>query len=568
MRKKLFGLVGVFTACVMACTSGYAATTISKISVVEGKVTVEGSTDTSTYLTYEVYDRTISEPTKADIAGFGEKYLTQSGDFTLRFGMKNGGSYKVRIFDGVNQVIGEFDYASQADRDTFVAGITTILSTPDTAAAALDLAFADPANRAQMKTIGMDHDSYVGYAPELKTALCQDVASKGANQTLTETTLLTLYTNAEVIAKINVGGMTYASQVLDTCNYSFEGVSHKAISDASQKAWMEAAVVANKPYASVDALAAGYQKAGALYAINSAKVTNVKEKVMTYATALGIDGATEYTSYIANATYAVNSAVVLALASDKAETTTELLAVLDTAVKNNPANDGGSGGGFSGGGGGGGGGSMPSKTPTVNKDITISGVEDQTEEETPNAGEVKAVFTDMGTEHWAFEAVSAMKAEGIINGYGDGSFQPDQTVTREEFVKMIIAAFDLEDETASSHFHDVFDSDWFYPYVSAAFQKEIVLGDHLGLFGVHAGITRQDATVIAARAMRVAGKALDSQRGYAAFKDEAAIADYAKADVKELYCAGKINGTDAGVFEPARACTRAEAAKIIYGISR
>ena len=109
MRKKLFGLVGFVTACVMVCTSGYAATTIDKISVTEGKVTVEGSTDTSTYLTYEVYDRTISEPAKTDIDGFGEKYLTQKGDFTLRFGMKNGGSYKVRIFDGVSKVIGEFD---------------------------------------------------------------------------------------------------------------------------------------------------------------------------------------------------------------------------------------------------------------------------------------------------------------------------------------------------------------------------------------------------------------------------------------------------------------------------
>ncbi len=566
-KKKLMGLVSVLTACIMTCGSAYAATTISKISVVEGKVNVEGTTDSTTYLTYEVYDRTISEPTKADIDGFGEKYLTQSGAFSLRFGMKNGGSYKVRIFDGVNSVIGEFDYASQADRDLFVGNITSILASPDTAAALLDAAFSDPSNRAQMKTIGMDYDAYVGYAADLKAALCQDMVSKGANQTLSESSLLTLYTNAEIIAKINVGGIAYANQVLDALNYSFEGTAHTALSDAAQKAWIEQAVIANKPYADVTGLAAGYQKAAALSVINSARVTNIKEKVMGYASLLGIESAVAYTDYVTKASPAINSAVVTSLSGSKAETATQLLSTLAAAVGANPGGGGGGSISGGGGGGGGGGGSMPSKTPTVNKEIGIGNPEDNGEEES-GAEQPKALFTDMNESHWAYPAVSAMKNEGIINGYQDGSFSPDSVVTREEFVKMIIVAFDLEDDLAGSHFHDVFDSDWFYPYVSAAFEKGIVMGDHLGLFGVHAGITRQDATVIAARTMRTVGKAIDEMRAYTAFKDEAAIADYAKTDVKALYCAGKINGTDTGAFEPERFCTRAEAATIIYGISR
>ena len=139
--------------------------------------------------------------------------------------------------------------------------------------------------------------------------------------------------------------------------------------------------------------------------------------------------------------------------------------------------------------------------------------------------------------------------------------------TSGKFVEEM-AKLGLESETASSYFHDVFDSDWFYPYISVAFEKGIVKGDNLGLFGVNAGITREDATVIASRVLKLMGKSTEATRAYADFADEATIADYAKEAVRELYCMGRMNGTNEGKFEPQRFCTRAEAAMIIYNISR
>ena len=101
-----------------------------------------------------------------------------------------------------------------------------------------------------------------------------------------------------------------------------------------------------------------------------------------------------------------------------------------------------------------------------------------------------------------------------------------------------------------------------------AFEKGIVKGDNLGLFGVNAGITREDATAIASRVLKLMGKSTEATRDYGNFADEDIISDYAKEAVRELYCMGRINGTNDGKFEPQRFCTRAEAAMIIYNISR
>ena len=56
----------------------------------------------------------------------------------------------------------------------------------------------------------------------------------------------------------------------------------------------------------------------------------------------------------------------------------------------------------------------------------------------------------MQESHWAYGAVKALKEKGVISGYADGSFAPDRTVTREEFVKMIVTAFSLENADANS----------------------------------------------------------------------------------------------------------------------
>lgn len=556
MRNKFIVLA---VSSLLVCSTAFAETTLSGITPAEGVVTVTGKTD-SEVITYEVYDKDVTTPTKTDIVGFGEKY-TDGEDFTITFGLKNSGTFKIRLFDGATYVSDEFDYASASARAEFAeVTVTNILKTPATAATALGEELGKSANAAVIKTIGMG--SYLGYSDDVKEAICIKMAADGANKALNERALLTLYSEAEALVRLNKLGTTDAKEVLTKLNYTFESVAHNDIASEAQRTWIEQAVAKNAPYSSLNDVEKMYGKACALYVINNAKITNIEEKVKGYASLLEITGNSKYTGYTSKASSTVNRKLVEELAKTEANTVSLLLDALNTAAGTS-SGLGGSGGGV----GGGGFSSVSGSKPTTNSNYVVNKTDDENPSEDENTQNT-SIFTDVSANHWAYSAISALKSEGIVSGYGDGSFNPDQTVTREEFVKMIVAAFKLENENAKSHFHDVFDSDWFYPYVSAAYEKGIVLGDNLGLFGVHADITRQDATVIAARAMRLAGFAADAAREYPGFNDEYAISDYAKEDIKTLYCAGKINGTDKGSFEPQRCCTRAEAAAIIYGISR
>ena len=70
--------------------------------------------------------------------------------------------------------------------------------------------------------------------------------------------------------------------------------------------------------------------------------------------------------------------------------------------------------------------------------------------ESKNTEDVKEKqnFTDMGQAEWASEFVDYLLEKKIVNGDGTGKFRPNASVTREEFVKMIVLAFDLYDENA------------------------------------------------------------------------------------------------------------------------
>lgn len=99
-----------------------------------------------------------------------------------------------------------------------------------------------------------------------------------------------------------------------------------------------------------------------------------------------------------------------------------------------------------------------------------------------------AAFSDVGEGHEHAAAVQWMEARGVIAGYEDGTFRPEQTVNRAEALKIILLASGVEviipetlDESAGSTtqaalFPDVKPSHWFYPYVQKALELKIVSG--------------------------------------------------------------------------------------------
>ena len=177
---------------------------------------------------------------------------------------------------------------------------------------------------------------------------------------------------------------------------------------------------------------------------------------------------------------------------------------------------------------------------------------------TGKSEKVTKIFTDIDSVAWANEAICALADKGIINGKTESEFCPDDFVTREEFVKMIIGAMGIPVDGKENVFSDVDDNMWYAPYVKTAYEKKIIQGIGDGRFGIGSNITRQDMAVIASNVSGLNGK--PKKR----FIDEAEISAYALDSVNALLAAGIINGDENFAFNPKNNSTRAEAAKIVY----
>lgn len=171
-------------------------------------------------------------------------------------------------------------------------------------------------------------------------------------------------------------------------------------------------------------------------------------------------------------------------------------------------------------------------------------------------------FTDINNIEWAKESINELLKIGVISESADGLFNPNDNITREQFVKLIIEALDLTDETANTTLSDVDNNAWYYKYISSAEKCGVITGSD-GEFGIGKNITREDMAVIIKRAMEIKEIKFPENAG-ALFADDSAISDYAKSAVYGLKEFNIINGTGDNQFTPKGNATRAQAAKMIY----
>ncbi|MBQ4631415.1 MAG: S-layer homology domain-containing protein [Clostridia bacterium] len=172
-------------------------------------------------------------------------------------------------------------------------------------------------------------------------------------------------------------------------------------------------------------------------------------------------------------------------------------------------------------------------------------------------------FLDLSAVPWAEKEIEFLYRMGVINGRGERAYAPNENVLREEFVKLIVEAVEVDKATATSSFEDVSKDSWCYPYVSAAFENKIVNGVSDTKFGAGTPITRQDICVMTARTLELAGFSAKPEKEMT-FTDASAIDDYAKEAVGYLNEIGIVTGMTDGHFNPKSYATRAETACIIY----
>ncbi|WP_068773823.1 S-layer homology domain-containing protein [Paenibacillus sp. FJAT-26967] len=173
-------------------------------------------------------------------------------------------------------------------------------------------------------------------------------------------------------------------------------------------------------------------------------------------------------------------------------------------------------------------------------------------------------FTDVSEERWSSSYVNRLAVRGIITGRTDALFSPEENVTRAEFLKLMMEAFDLIDEQSDADFTDVHEKDWYYRTVASAKKHGIVSGISDSEFGPGQKITREDMAVIAHRTLQAAGIELPEKNGSSPFEDQDATSSYAREAVEDLYHGGVISGIEDRRFAPQETATREQAAKITW----
>lgn len=176
----------------------------------------------------------------------------------------------------------------------------------------------------------------------------------------------------------------------------------------------------------------------------------------------------------------------------------------------------------------------------------------------PEAGQ-GAVSTEIFKDiagHWGKQFIVDMNKAGIINGYEDGTFRPDGTVTKGEFATLIVNALKLDTADVSGH--------WAAKFVNAAKAANLIADDIA--FATDADfdtkITREEMASMVSKAAAYKKVEIKDAKELA-FTDNGDIASWAAEDVKNAVALGIISGMDDGSFQPKANATRAQAATML-----
>ena len=164
-------------------------------------------------------------------------------------------------------------------------------------------------------------------------------------------------------------------------------------------------------------------------------------------------------------------------------------------------------------------------------------------------------LTDI-TSHWAGKNIEKLVAMGAVSGYPDGTFKPDNTITRAEFATMLVKAFKLAPKQGKV-FADLANH-WAKDFISTAAAYEIVNGYDDTHFGPDNKITREQMSMMIVKAAK-----LSPVSGELTFTDNGEISAWAYDLIVTAVKDQIIKGYPDNTFRPGSNATRAEAITVI-----
>jgi hypothetical protein len=175
-------------------------------------------------------------------------------------------------------------------------------------------------------------------------------------------------------------------------------------------------------------------------------------------------------------------------------------------------------------------------------------------------------YCDVSGADWYFSPVTTLTYLGIVKGYEDGCFHPEKEITRAEFTKMVLMAYEMTEgailtpDYGVEIFSDVTPDAWYEFYVEAAAENNLVNGYGDGTFGPNNTITRAEAVQILYNASEIIQSATVPSNPFTDFS----IEEWFSTAVLKNYSVGIVNGISPTTFAPHKNLNRAEAAKLVY----
>ncbi len=169
-------------------------------------------------------------------------------------------------------------------------------------------------------------------------------------------------------------------------------------------------------------------------------------------------------------------------------------------------------------------------------------------------------FSDLTEEHWAYKTIVKLANDGVINGYPEGTYCPENSVTRGEFLKLILTASVGNDYFKNNEVAD--GEHWAINYAKYAEDNDLLMMG-TSIDNLDNDISRLEMAVILARVAMKDGIEDYEYEAKTKFSDTEGLPNGGSIYIKYIASLGLVNGYPDGTFGPDKTMTRAEVATVI-----
>lgn len=475
----------------------------------------------------------------AELNGEPTEIITEAanGEYTLEIsGLVSGANTVVLLAENLDGTVGYSEpfTLTYYNPDLFMETFTTVKTEQELGQFILD----------NMVMLGLENDDYTN---QEKYGRIYSGVLKVKNKIKTIADFLSVFEENKKLEQIRTADGEHFIEQLHTVFPEIDVSMVEAASDNIQKSF--AAMVTAAEFHTVEELANCVKACYALSKIKYTPWNGLAPVLEQYHTYLELADYQEYAALKPEQKSYANQMIAANRTSSQMNTKEGFKEIFADAVEKGKNYTSGNGAGNSGGSSLGAGGRGSGSTLSVPPNMTA-----------PNTVDVN-YYSDVNPSHEAWNAITYMTKTGKIQGVGNGQFLPEASITREEFVKILVEALFAADTSAITSFQDVAADSWYYKYVATAQKLGVVNGISETAFGSGTYMTREELATLVYRAATVKGITLGTEESSAAAADEDDISTWAYYPIYALRRSGMITGE---TVRPRDRATRAEAVQLLY----